>query len=161
MKEIKEDIKKDNKNEKEKNNKIKLIIEIVIFVGALCAITGFYYFGGNESVSEEDYEKVGIVKVNDDNFLEEVLKSDRPVILEFSSNSCPPCLTMIPTMIKIAKNNKDIKVVNVNISDDNTSKIAKEYNIEAYPTIYVLRDGEVVEVFIGATNEENLLKVIK
>lgn len=161
MKEIKNEIKKDKNLEKEKNNKIKLIVEIVIFVGALCAITGFYYFGGNEKASEEDYEKVGIVKVTDDNYEEVVLNSESVVILEFSSNSCPPCLTMIPTMINIAKNHKDIKVVNVNTSNDNTSNVTKKYNVEAYPTIYVLKNGEVIDTIIGATTEEKILKNIK
>jgi len=149
------------KSNKEKSNKIKLIIEIVVFIGALCAITGFYYFGDNNVESEEEYEKVGIIKVTDDNYEEEILKSDKPVILEFSSNSCPPCLTMIPTMINIAKNNKDIKVVNVNTSNENTAKITKEFEVEAYPTIYILKDGKVIDKIIGATSEENLLKGIK
>ena len=110
---------------------------------------------------EEEAGEVGIVKVNDDNFEEEVLNSEKTVVLEFSSNSCPPCLTMIPTMINIAKNNEDIKVVNVNTSEENTSKVAEKYNIQAYPTIYIIKNGEVVKEFIGATSEENILKELK
>lgn len=141
--------------------KIALIIEIILFIGALCAITGFYYFGGNKTKSDETYQDVGIIKINDDNFEEEVLKSDKPVILEFSSNSCPPCLTMIPTMINIAKNHQDIKVCDVNVSEEKASKITKKYNIEAYPTIYIIKNGEVIKTFVGATSEENILKEIK
>lgn len=144
----------------DKNNKIKLVIEIVVFVSILCLITGFYYFGNDGKASEEEYESVGIVKVTDDNY-EEILNSEGVVILEFSSNSCPPCLTMIPTMIDIAKNYKDIKVVNVNTSNNNTTNVTKKYNVEAYPTIFVLKDGEVIDTIIGATSEDNLLKNVK
>ena len=48
-------------------------------------------------------EDIKIVKINDDNFEKEILQSKKPVILEVSSTSCPPCLVMIPTLIGIAK----------------------------------------------------------
>ena len=57
-----------------------------------------------------DDEDIRIVKVNDSNFEQEILQSDKPTILEFSSTSCPPCLIMIPTLISIAKNYPDIKL---------------------------------------------------
>lgn len=143
--------------------KVTLIVEIGVFILALCAITGFYYFGGKEEVAPEEKteEKAEIIKVNDDNFEEEVMNTDKTVILEFSSNSCPPCLTMIPTMNSIAKNNKDIKVCDVNTSEDNTEEITKKYNIEAFPTIYIIKNGKVVKNFVGATSEEAIMKEIK
>lgn len=143
-----------------KNNKVRLLIEIVLFIGALCIITFVYYFGGEGEQTEEGQEEVGIVEITDDNFEEEVLNSQVPVILEFSSNSCPPCLTMIPTMIDIAKNNKDIKVGSVN-SESNTSQIIEDYNIEAYPTIIIFNNGEVQKVFIGVTSEDTILQEVK
>ena len=61
------------------------------------------------------YEDIKIVKVNDSNFEKEILQSKKPVILEISSTSCPPCLIMIPTLISIAKNYSDIKIASVGI----------------------------------------------
>ncbi len=142
-------------------NKTKLIIEIALFILALVSITFLYYFAGNETADEEDMKDVGIVHVNDSNFEEIVLNSDQPVILEFFSNSCPPCLTMIPTMINIAKNNKDIKVVSVNASEKESERVVKEYNIQAYPTILIIKNGKVVKNFIGATNEETIMKELE
>ena len=104
---------------------------------------------------------MGIIKVNDENFEAEVLKSDKPVVLEFSSNMCPPCLTMVPTLISIAKNNQDIKVVTLNTSDDDAKKTAEEYKIEATPTIMILKDGEVVKTFVGATTEATIMQELK
>lgn len=140
--------------------KIMVIVEIVVFIAILGGITFFYYFGGKDKMNEEEASKVGIIKVNDDNFEEEVLKSDKVVVLEFSSNMCPPCLTMVPTLIDIAKND-DIKVVTLNTSDDDAKKTAEKYEIEATPTIMILKDGEVVKTFIGATNEDTIMAEIK
>ena len=141
--------------------KITVIVEIVVFLLVLGGITFFYYFGGNSKSTEEEASSVGIIKVNDENFKEEVLNSDKPVVLEFSSNMCPPCLTMVPTLISIAKNNKDIKVVTLNTNDDDAKKTAEEYEIEATPTIMILKNGIVVKTFIGATSEETIMNELK
>jgi len=126
--------------------KIGLIIEISIFILVLGTITFLYYFTNNKNDIEETSE-VNILKITDENFQEEVLNSKVPVILEFSSNMCPPCLTMVPTLI--------------NTSDDNTKKTSEEYNINATPTIMVFKDGAIIETFIGATSEEKIMSVIK
>ena len=141
--------------------KISVIVEIVIFLAILGGITFFYYFSGNDKKSAEEFSKVGIIKVSDENFEAEVLKSDKPVVLEFSSNMCPPCLTMVPTLISIAKNNQDIKVVTLNTSDDDTKKTAEKYEVEATPTIMILKDGEVVKTFVGATTEATIMQELK
>lgn len=140
--------------------KITLIIEIVLFICALGLITFIYYFSGKETETEEE-SNVNIIKITDENFESEVLKSDKPVILEFYSNMCPPCLTMVPTMINIAKNNEGIKVATANSSDSSTEKISKEYNIDATPTILIFKDGELKQTLVGATSEENIMKEIK
>ena len=74
----------------------------------------------SQSASEED---IHIVKVDDSNFEKEILHSKTPVILEFSSTSCPPCLVMIPTLIGIAKNYRDIKVASVGIDEPPDSSV--------------------------------------
>lgn len=140
--------------------KIGLLVEIGIFIAILGVITFFYYFNGSKETKDETNE-VGIIKITDENFKEEVLDSVVPVVLEFSSNMCPPCLTMVPTLISIAKNNEDIKVATINISDDDTKKTSEEYMVSATPTIMVFKDGKVIESFIGATNEETIMGAIK
>ncbi len=142
-------------------NKISLIIEIIVFIGILLAITGVYYFSGDTKKLEAEAESVGIIKITDDEFEKEVLSSKIPVILEFSSNNCPPCITMLPTMIEIAKNNKDIKVITVNMDDDSVPKLKREYGIEASPTFIIFKEGKVINKIVGATSEENLLKGLK
>lgn len=141
--------------------KISVIVEVVIFILVLASITFFYYFSGNDNSAKEETKSLGIIDVNDENFEAEVLNSDKVVVLEFSSNMCPPCLTMVPTLISIAKNNPDIKVVTLNTSNDDAKKTAEKYEVEATPTIMILKDGEVVKTFIGATSEDTIMAEIK
>lgn len=141
--------------------KISVIVEVVVFILVLGGITFFYYFSGNDKVDEEETKSVGIIDVNDENFEAEILNSEKVVVLEFSSNMCPPCLTMVPTLISIAKNNPDIKVATLNTSEDNARKTAEKYEVEATPTIMILKNGEVVKTFIGATSEDTIMAEIK
>ena len=137
--------------------KVTLIIEIIVFILALCGLTCAYYFSNNTEEVEEEPASVGITEVNNDNFKEEVLDSKKPVILEFSSKSCPPCVAMLTTLIDIAKNNKDIKVVTVDIDDKNSTKIAEDYEISATPTIMVFDGGEAKGTLVGAVNEDKIM----
>lgn len=141
--------------------KVGVIIEIIAFIAVLGIITFFYYFNGSNKESVNETSEVGIIKITDENFKEEILNSDIPVILEFSSNMCPPCLTMIPTLIHIAKNNNDIKVATMNINDDNAKTTSEEYFINATPTIMIFKNGQVVNSFIGAISEEEIMNVVK
>lgn len=136
--------------------KINLIIEVVLFIIVLCIMTFVYYFTGEKANTDELPSDVGIIAVNDDNFEEEVLNSDKPVVLEFSSNMCPPCLLMVSTMINIAKNNENIKVVTINTSENNTFEVSKKYNVEATPTILIIENGEIQKTFIGVTSEKSI-----
>ncbi len=141
--------------------KIGLLIGIVVFIGALVTITVIYYSNnGNQEELVEEAANVGIIRVTDENYEEEVLKSDKIVVLDFYENMCPPCTSMIPTIINISKSSDDVKVVMINLSDDNTSKISEKYQVSASPTIIILKDGEVKDGFVGATSEEVLMAAI-
>lgn len=142
------------------NKKVKLILEIVVFIGILCAFTGFYYFSQNSNEKKEEAASVGIIKITDDNFEQEILNTKNQVILEFTSNSCPPCVAMLTTLIDIAKNNKDIKIGTVDMNDDLSVEIIKKYEISATPTIIVFENGKVKDTLVGAVNENQIMNVL-
>ena len=146
------------------NKKIKLIIEIVVFIVVIGVIAGVYYFstnGTNKEEVEEESVSVGVVKITDDNFEEEILNSDKPVILEFSSNSCPPCVAMLTTLVDIAKNHKDVKVATLNVDSKECDEILDEYSADATPTIMIFKDGEVISTLVGAVSEETILSELE
>ena len=106
-------------------------------------------------------EDIKIVKVNDSNFEKEVLKSDRPVILDITSTSCPPCLVMIPTLIGIAKNYSDIKVATVGIDEPGIDNIKATLPIQAFPTFFLVKDGKIVNRLVGVVKEQELLSALQ
>lgn len=142
------------------NKKVKLIIEIAIFIIVIGGIASIYYFSTNNTNKEEALEEsvsVGVIKVTDDNFREEVIEADKPVILEFSSNSCPPCVAMLTTLIDIAKNNKEVKVATLNIDSKDCENILEEYPADATPTIMIFHNGEVKSTLVGAVDEAAIM----
>ena len=95
--------------------KTSFLSNVIAFAAAAAIAVGGISQAHAKSV--DDNEDIRIVKVNDNNFEKEILQSKTPVILEISSTSCPPCLVMIPTLISIAKNYRDIKVASVGIDE--------------------------------------------
>lgn len=136
-----------------KNNKFFSGIAALAF--AFVAVTGAFT---QANAADED---IRIVKINDDNFEKEILNSKTPVILEVSSTSCPPCLIMIPTLISIAKNYKDIKVASIGIDEPNLDKIKSTLPIHAFPTFFFIKNGQIINNFSGAASEEELLKALE
>ena len=106
-------------------------------------------------------EDIKIVKVNDSNFENEVLKSKKPVILDITSTSCPPCLIMIPTLIGIAKNYPDIKIATVGIDEPGIDNIKASLPIQAFPTFFLFKDGKVVNQLVGVVKEEELFAAMQ
>ena len=143
------------------NKKIKLVIEIVIFVLVLGIIGAVYYYNVNKKEVIKEAGSVGIVKIMDSNFEEEVLNSDKTVILDFSSNSCPPCVAMLTTLIDIAKNNQDVKVATINIDEEGTEDTVSKYEVSATPTIIIFKDGSDIKTLVGAVNEDKIMSEVK
>ena len=143
------------------NKMIKLVIEIVIFVLVLGIIGAVYYYNVNKKEVIKEAGSVGIVKITDSNFEEEVLNSDKTVILDFSSNSCPPCVAMLTTLIDIAKNNQDVKVATINIDEEGTEDTVSKYEVSATPTIIIFKDGSDIKTLVGAVNEDKIMSEVK
>ncbi len=106
-------------------------------------------------------EDIHIVKVDDSNFEKEILHSDKPVILDIFSSSCPPCLIMIPTLIDIAKKYPDIKVASIGFDEPNVEKIKNTLPIRAFPTFFMIKDGSIVNMIQGAAGEADLLAALQ
>lgn len=144
------------------NKKVKLIIEIIIFIAILGIITGIYYFSSsNKEELEAEAGSVGVVKITDENFSQEILNSEQPVILEFSSNSCPPCVAMLTTLIDIAKNNKDLKVATINVDAKECADTMARYQVDGTPTLMIFEDGEVTSTLVGAVDKDTIMGELK
>lgn len=100
---------------------------------------------------------MSVIAVNENNFEEEVLKSDKPVILDFYATWCGPCQMMSPIIDEIAKENEG-KIKVGKIDTDENSSLAEEYDIMSIPTILIVKGGEVTSRFIGVTSKDKIVE---
>lgn len=98
--------------------------------------------------------------VNTDNFESEVVKSDKPVLVDFWAEWCGPCKALAPILDEIAQEvGADAKVVKVNV--DQAGELAQQYGIRGIPTLIFFKDGEVKSTLVGNQPKAEILKSIK
>ena len=93
-----------------------------------------------------------VIEATGANFEQEVLKSDKPVLVDFNAEWCGPCRMMKPVLDQLAADRGDIKVVSVNIDDED--ELAEEYGISSIPCLAVFRDGAETARNIGFVPRE-------
>ena len=99
-----------------------------------------------------------VLHINKDNFHQEVLNSDKPVLLDFFASWCGPCRMVGPILDEIAEEREDIKVCKVNI--DEQPELASRYRIMTIPTLMVLKDGNIIEQSVGAKPKHQILAMV-
>lgn len=103
---------------------------------------------------------MSVLKVNKENFEEEVLKADKKVIIDFYADWCGPCQMMSPIIDEIAEEKADIvKVGKVNV--DENQELAMEYGVMSIPTIIVVKDGKVQNTFVGVRSKSEIISAIE
>ena len=98
------------------------------------------------------------VNINLQNFRQEVLNSDKPVLLDFWAPWCGPCRMVVPMVEQIAQERPDIKVGKINI--DQEYELAREFGIMSIPTLMVMKDGRVVRQSTGAMPKNQILELL-
>lgn len=101
-----------------------------------------------------------MVEFTDQNFEEQVIKSSKPVLVDFWAPWCAPCRMMAPTVEAVAGEYADRAVVGKLNVDDNQG-VAGKYNIRGIPTLLLFKDGEVREQVVGATSKDAVTKMIE
>lgn len=96
------------------------------------------------------------LKLSSENFKEEVLNSEKPVLVDFYADWCGPCNAMSPVIEELAKELEGkAKVGKINV--DENSDIAVEYNVMSIPTLIVFKNGKEEKRLVGLRDKEELL----
>ena len=99
------------------------------------------------------------LEVNANNFEQEVLEAKETVLVDFWAPWCGPCRMQAPILEKFAEENPGIKVVKVNVDDN--QELAMEYNISSIPSLLVFKNGEAVNFAVGLQSKNALEELVK
>jgi thioredoxin 1 len=100
-----------------------------------------------------------VKEFTDQNFENEVLQSDKPVLVDFWAEWCMPCRMLTPTIEKLAKDyNGKVKVGK--LDTDANRDVAMKYSISAIPTVILFRNGQVAQKFVGLRQERDFKEAL-
>ncbi|MBA4697909.1 MAG: thioredoxin [Ruminococcus sp.] len=100
---------------------------------------------------------MSVIKLTAQNFEQEVMQSDKPVLVDFYADWCGPCKTMSPIVEEISKEKTDAKVCKLNIDEE--MEIAQKYGVMSIPTFIVFKDGQVSKKDMGAKPKNAVLSM--
>lgn len=101
---------------------------------------------------------MSVITITKDNFNEEVINSDKPVLLDFWASWCGPCRMVAPVLDEIAQERADIKVGKINV--DEQPELAAKFGVMSIPTLVVMKDGKIAEKTVGARPKAQILAML-
>lgn len=101
---------------------------------------------------------MSVVTITNENFENEVLKSDKPVLVDFWAVWCGPCQMLSPVVDQIAEETPAIKVGKINV--DEQPELAQKFGVMSIPTLIVFREGKVTNKSVGVISKEQILNLV-
>lgn len=101
---------------------------------------------------------MSVIHVDKYNFKNEVMESDKPVLLDFWAPWCMPCRMVGPILEEIAAERSDIKVGKINV--DEQPELAGQFQVMSIPTLLVIKNGKIVNQSVGAMQKEAILAML-
>ena len=100
-----------------------------------------------------------ITTITKENFENEILKADKPVLVDFWASWCGPCRMLAPTIDEIAEEHPEIKVCKIDIDDE--AELAIRHGVMSVPTLMIFKNGEIAQTAIGVRPKDEILDLLK
>ena len=98
------------------------------------------------------------IKVNQENFEQEILLSEKPVLVDFWAPWCGPCRELAPVVDALAEALSDVKVAKINVDEE--MALAKQFRIFSIPTLMVFKGGKPVHKSVGVSSREEIIAML-
>ncbi len=102
---------------------------------------------------------MSVLHITKDNYDAEVLRSDKPVLLDFWASWCGPCRMIAPTIEEIAQEHPEYKVGKVNVDEE--AELARQFGIMSIPSLFVMKDGKIANQAVGVMPKDKILDMLK
>lgn len=156
------------------NKKVLVVILTLLFIVSLVSLNVFMNAqtdmmindgklneqNSGEIVEDDAVEdNAKIIEVTEENFKEEVLKSDKIVLIDFYADWCMPCKILSPIVEEFANENDDVKVVKINV--DEAEGLAIDYMAYSIPTLVALKDGMEINRVVGVVDKATIESLVE
>ena len=109
---------------------------------------------------QKGVNKMSVLKITKDNFEQEVMNSDKPVLLDFWASWCGPCRMVGPTVEQVAEETQNkVKVGKVNVDEE--QELAQTFNVSSIPTLVVIKNGKIAQSAVGVQSKQAILDMLQ
>ena len=98
------------------------------------------------------------MNINKNNFHEEVMNSEKPVLIDFWAPWCGPCRMVVPIIDEIADEHPEYKVVKINVDEE--VELASKFRVASIPTLVAMKNGQVLNLSVGARPKNQILAML-
>lgn len=101
---------------------------------------------------------MAVITITDENFEQEVINSDKPVLLDFWASWCMPCRMFLSTFDEAAEEIVDVKFAKINVEEQ--PELARRFKVMSIPTLILVKDGVPVQTSVGMKNKDGILEML-
>ena len=101
---------------------------------------------------------MGAIHVTKDNYMQEVLRAEEPVLIDFWASWCGPCKMLMPIIEELADSQTNVKICKVNVDEE--GELAMQFGVKSIPTLVLMRQGERADTMIGLHSKAEILEML-